>query len=52
MIKFIIKEQIMFGEIYYNIYIRFIWFIDVFYERWNTYESANIRLNELNKTSI
>lgn len=52
MIKFIIKEQIMFGEIYYMIYIRFIGFIDVFYERWNTYESANIRLSELNQKTL
>ena len=52
MIKYIIKEQIMLGEIYYMIYIRLIGFIDVFYERWNTCESVNLRLSELNKTNI
>ena len=52
MIKFIIKEQKFFDQIHYMIYIRFIGFIDVFFERWNTYQSANIRLNELNKKTL
>lgn len=47
--KFIIKEEVMLGDIYYIIYIRYFGFFDVFYERWNTYKSANIRLSELNK---
>jgi hypothetical protein len=47
--KFIIKEEIMLGDIYYIIYIRYFGFLDVFYERWNTHKSAIIRLSELNK---
>lgn len=47
--KFIIKEEVMLGDIYYIIYIRYFGFFDVFYERWNTRKSVNERLCELNK---
>ena len=45
--RFYIKEEIMCGEIYYMIYRRVFFIFGVFYERWNTDETAKIRLMEL-----
>jgi hypothetical protein len=32
------------------IYVRWFGLFESFYERWNTYETAKIRLNELNNS--
>lgn len=46
--KYFIKEEIMGGHLYYMIYVRWFGIIESFCERWNTHESAIVRLNELN----
>jgi hypothetical protein len=48
--KYFIKQEIMCGEIYHMIYVRWFGLFESFYERWNTYETATIRLNELNNS--
>lgn len=45
--KFIIKKEIMGGDWYWMIYRKSI-FGSIFWERWNTSESAAARLKELN----
>jgi len=45
--KYYIRYEIMGGEWYYMIYQKFLFF-HMFYERWNTKESAIVRLAELN----
>lgn len=47
--KYFIKEEKICGILYYMIYEkRFFGLFKSFYERWNTPETANIRLKELN----
>ena len=43
---YFIKQESMGGCLYYMIYKRF-WIFSHFHERWNTSESAQIRLSEL-----
>ena len=47
MIRYYIKEEVMGGKTYYMIYRKWL-FWESYYERWNSQESANIRLAELN----
>jgi len=46
--KYFIKQEMMCGKIYHMIYVRWFGMFESFYERWNTYETATLRLNELN----
>ena len=48
--KYFIKQEMMSGEIYHMIYVRCFWIFESFYERWNTHETATIRMNELNNS--
>lgn len=48
MIKYFIKYKKMGGVIYPMIYERWFGMFEFFYERWNTIETATIRLDELN----
>ena len=50
--KYFIKQELMCGEVYHMIYVRWFGLFESFYERWNTYETAKIRLNELNNSSF
>jgi len=45
---FYIKEEDMGGKLYYMIYIKRFKIFNVFFERWNTLQTASLRLNELN----
>jgi hypothetical protein len=45
--KYFIKQEILSGVIYHMIYVRWFGLFESFYERWNTYETAKVRLNEL-----
>jgi hypothetical protein len=45
--KWVIKKEKMGGRFYWMIYRRSFFFFHQFYERWNTKESANVRLKEL-----
>ena len=45
--KYFIKQEVMGGNIYHMIYIRWFGLLESFYERWNTYETAKVRLYEL-----
>lgn len=47
MIKYFIKKETIGGTGYHMIYVRTFWIFESFYERWNTEETAKIRLNEL-----
>jgi hypothetical protein len=47
--KYFIKEEIMCNKLYYMIYINLFFGLSVFFERWNTIETATTRLSELNK---
>ena len=44
--KYIIKPEMMGGDLYYMIYRKGL-FCESFYERWNTPESAEARLKEI-----
>lgn len=46
--KYVIKEEKMCGEPYFMIYVKILWIIPVFFERWNTLDSATTRIKELN----
>lgn len=46
--RYYIKVEKMGNRDYYMIYRKVFLFKDIFLERWNTEQSANIRLNELN----
>ena len=46
--KYVVKKELMCGKEYFMIYKKFLFFL-FFYERWNTFESSNTRLKELNK---
>jgi hypothetical protein len=46
--KYVIKEELMGGTIYFMIYEKWFGLFEIFYERWNTFETATTRLNELN----
>ena len=48
MIKYYIKYEKMGGVIYPMINVRWFGIFGFFYERWNTIETATIRLKELN----
>ena len=48
MIKYIYKTEIVCGKEFYMIYVRILGIFDYFFERWNTYDTVRIRLNELN----
>jgi hypothetical protein len=48
--KYFIKQEMICGEIHHMIYVRWFGLFESFCERWNTYETATIRLNELNKS--
>jgi hypothetical protein len=48
--KYSIKKEMIGGDIYHMIYVRWFWIFESFYERWNTHETASIRLNELNNS--
>jgi hypothetical protein len=48
--KYFIKQEMMCGEVYHMIYVRWFGLFESFYERWNTYETAKIRLSELNNS--
>jgi len=50
--KYFIKQEVMCGEIYQMIYVKWFGLFNSFYERWNTYNKAKIRLNELNKIEM
>lgn len=45
--SYTIKKEPMGGETYYMIYEKRFFILESFYERWNTEESAKIRLDEL-----
>jgi len=45
--KYFIKQEMMCGKIYHMIYVRWFGMFESFYERWNSHETAIIRLNEL-----
>lgn len=45
--KYFIKQEIMDGEMYYMIYIKWFGIFESFYERWNTFKTATKRINEL-----
>jgi hypothetical protein len=47
--KYFIKQEILGGVIYSMIYVRWFGLFESFYERWNTYETAKVRLDELKK---
>ena len=46
--KYFIKKEMMGGILYNMIYVKWFGLFESFFERWNTTESANIRLKELN----
>jgi hypothetical protein len=45
--KFFIREQYMGGKRYFMIYMRVLFFFDVFYERCNSEDFAKLRIKEL-----
>jgi hypothetical protein len=47
--KYFIKQEMICGEIYHMIYVKWFGIFESFYERWNTTETATKRLNELHK---
>lgn len=47
--KYILKPEMMGGELFYMVYVRLFWVFDIFLERWNTLASAELRLKELKK---
>jgi hypothetical protein len=44
--RFFIKPKMMGGQMHYMIYRKWLW-IESFFERWNTPETAQTRLKEL-----
>ena len=48
--KYVIKPEIMAGDMYYMIYAKSLFgLFNIFIERWNTKESAEERVNALNR---
>lgn len=47
--NYFIKPEMIGGQIYHMIYVKWFGLFESFYERWNSYETATIRLNELKK---